>query len=641
MRIADRSVYIGPSLYAHFPVIRLEVDLGALEAWPTARLGPAFTDALVQALPGLAEHGCSYGEPGGFLRRCREDEGTWLGHVLEHVVIELQQASGRQVTFGKTRSLDQPGWYQVVFQYEEETVGLEAANLGLTLLQSLLPPELRDPGAVPEGFDFTRARESFIRFAQRRDLGPSTASLVRVAQDRGIPWIRLNEYSLMQFGLRPLAAAHPGHRHQPHVAHRGGAGLGQGGDQPHPRHAGPAGAPAAAGAVGGRGGAGRARIGYPVVLKPYNGNHGRGVSIHLTDEEQVQAAFEVAKEQLARDRGVVHHRRRPSHAGGERAAGGGGQAGAGARGGRRRADHRATGGAGERRPAPRHRAREGAHAARVRPPGHTPAGQVGYGRATVPAAGEVVIPPLTGNLSTGGTAIDVTDLVHPDNVEMAVRAVKAIGLDVGGVDFLSPDITKSYKDNGAAICEVNAAPGFGCTWRPAKASRATWPARRDRHAVPGRGALAHSHRGRDGHQRQDHHGAHAGPHPQTRRALRRPHQHRRRVHRRAAHREGRHDRPRGDTHGAQRPARWRWRCSRLRVAACCAPAWGCAMSTSAPCSTCQSDHLGLKGIDTLEQLAAVKRIIGGGGAATPRCSTPTTRACCAWPTTPRPSQSAT
>ena len=89
MRILDRSVYVGPSLYAHFPVIRLELDLQALEAWPTARLGPAFIDALVEALPGLAEHGCSYRQPGGFVRRMREDEGTWLGHVLEHVAIEL------------------------------------------------------------------------------------------------------------------------------------------------------------------------------------------------------------------------------------------------------------------------------------------------------------------------------------------------------------------------------------------------------------------------------------------------------------------------------------------------------------------------------------------------------------------------
>src|ERR1700686_5163866 len=104
LRIVDRSVYVGPSLYARFPVIRLELDLGPLEAWPTGRLGQAFVDALAAALPGLSEHGCSYRQPGGFFRRMREDEGTWLGHVLEHVAIELQNMAGEEVTFGKTRS---------------------------------------------------------------------------------------------------------------------------------------------------------------------------------------------------------------------------------------------------------------------------------------------------------------------------------------------------------------------------------------------------------------------------------------------------------------------------------------------------------------------------------------------------------
>ena len=110
MRILERTVYVGPSLHAHFPVIRLVVDLGELEQWPTGRLGPAFVDGLVAALPRLAEHGCSYRKPGGFLRRMREDEGTWLGHVFEHVAIELQNIAGEDVTFGKTPSVDdRPG----------------------------------------------------------------------------------------------------------------------------------------------------------------------------------------------------------------------------------------------------------------------------------------------------------------------------------------------------------------------------------------------------------------------------------------------------------------------------------------------------------------------------------------------------
>jgi cyanophycin synthetase len=176
MRILDRSVYVGPSLYARFPVIRLELDLGALEQWPTGRLGGGFIDALAAALPGLAEHGCSYREPGGFFRRMREDDGTWLGHVLEHVAIELQNMAGEEVTFGKTRSAGAPGVYTVVYEYAQRDEGIAAGELGLKLLCSLLPENIRPAGSVPEDWDWNEARDEFIRFAQRRALGPSTAA---------------------------------------------------------------------------------------------------------------------------------------------------------------------------------------------------------------------------------------------------------------------------------------------------------------------------------------------------------------------------------------------------------------------------------------------------------------------------------
>src|SRR5918993_4338698 len=200
MRILDRSVYVGPSLYAHFPVIRLELDLGVLEQWPSARLGASFIDGLLAALPGLAEHGCSYGEPGGFVRRLNEGEGTWMGHILEHVAIELQNVAGHPLTFGKTRSLGPRGTYYVVYQYEQAEVGLEAGELALTLLHSLLPDDLRPAGALPEGFNFAEERDDFIRFTQRHALGPSTAALVHAAEDRRIPWMRLGTNSLIQLG---------------------------------------------------------------------------------------------------------------------------------------------------------------------------------------------------------------------------------------------------------------------------------------------------------------------------------------------------------------------------------------------------------------------------------------------------------
>ena len=201
MRITARSVFVGPSQYAHFPVIRLELDLGVLEQWPTGRLGPQFVDALVAALPELKQHGCSYKTPGGFIRRMQEDEGTWLGHVLEHVAIELQNMAGEDVTFGRTRSIPgRPGVYSVVYEYAQREEGIEAGELALKLLGSLLPEELSEVRGVSESWNWPDARDEFIRFAQKRALGPSTASLVRAAEERNIPWVRLNEQSLVQLG---------------------------------------------------------------------------------------------------------------------------------------------------------------------------------------------------------------------------------------------------------------------------------------------------------------------------------------------------------------------------------------------------------------------------------------------------------
>ena len=203
MKIVERRIFRGPNLYAHFPVMRLILDLGELELWPTAKI-PGFVDALLQALPGLSQHGCSYGEHGGFVRRLGEDEGTWMGHVLEHVAIELQQLTSAKVTFGKTRSADEPRHYTVVYEFEEERVGEAAGDLALRLLHHLLPEHLRPevaPDVAPEvAFDFKAEVDALIAFAQTRQLGPSTASLVRAAEERDIPWLRLNDESLVQFG---------------------------------------------------------------------------------------------------------------------------------------------------------------------------------------------------------------------------------------------------------------------------------------------------------------------------------------------------------------------------------------------------------------------------------------------------------
>ena len=461
MEILDRSVYVGPSHYAHFPVIRLELDLGALEDWPTRKLGDAFVASLLEALPGLGDHGCSYGEPGGFVRRMTEDEGTWLGHVLEHVAIEIQNIAGVKVTFGKTRGAGRTGVYDVVFEYEQEDVGLEAADVAVELLHSLLPRELRPAQLADAAFDFTSRRDDFIRYAQRRALGPSTASIVHAAEQRSIPWLRLNDQSLIQLGYgcnqQRIQATITGRT--PHIAvelasdkeetNRILSRLGL----PVPKQRLVQTADRAVSAA--------ERIGYPVVTKPYNGNHGRGVSIALATEEEVRTGFARAQEH---SRSVIVESFITGH------------------------DHRMLVVNGElvavSKREPGKVVGDGVHTIRQliatvnadprRGIGHEKVltqieldeqalgilAKLNYTAESIPPAGEDVYLRLTANLSTGGTAADMTDVVHPDNAEMAVRAIQAIGLDIGGVDFLTPDITQSYKDVGGAVCEVNAAPGF-------------------------------------------------------------------------------------------------------------------------------------------------------------------------------------
>jgi len=175
MKILSTTVYVGPNLYAHFPVIRHQIDLGILEQWPSVKCGNEFIENLIKTLPGSQEHGCSYGVEGGFIRRMKEDEGTWMGHILEHAVIELQNMAGSDVTFGKTRSIEgQPGCYNMVFEYKQRDVGLEASRIGRQLLFGLLPNDLQAQlqEFIEDDFNFEDELTDFIRFAQRKELRP-------------------------------------------------------------------------------------------------------------------------------------------------------------------------------------------------------------------------------------------------------------------------------------------------------------------------------------------------------------------------------------------------------------------------------------------------------------------------------------
>ncbi len=465
MKILSTNVYVGPSVYANFPVIRMVVDLGVLIDWPSVKCGKQFTDGLQAALPSLAEHGCSYREPGGFIRRLTENDGTWMGHIMEHVALEIQNVAGSGVSFGKTRSTGEPGQYNMIYAYKQRDAGIEAGHLALRLLMHLLPGDLQQQTDYPidPDFDFSRELEEFVHRAQRREFGPSTQSMVDAAVQRNIPWLRLNDYSLVQFGhgkyqkrIQATVTSGTSTIATSIASDKEGTtrilydmGL------PVPRQEMASNEDDAVTAA--------KRIRYPVVVKPLDANHGRGISINLDSDEQVREAFYIAKKQ-SRSRFVLvesfvtgfDHRmlvidgelvavakRVPGHVVG---------------------DGKST--IAELVEIVNSDPRRGIGHEKVltRIELDTQAEDLmeraGYDVNTVLPKGETFFLRSTANLSTGGTSIDLTDVVHPDNREMAIRAVRSIGLDIGGVDFITDDITHSYKDVGGAIVEVNAGPGF-------------------------------------------------------------------------------------------------------------------------------------------------------------------------------------
>ena len=465
MKILSRNVYVGPNIYANFPVICFNIDIGELENWPSMKLGQEFIDGLVNAIPTLQAHGCSYGEEGGFLRRLREDEGTWIGHIWEHVAIELQNLAGSQVTFGRTRSLENKGCYYVVYQYHQRDVGLEAGALGLRLLQHLMPKNVQDAIGfdAEDDFDFSEELTDFIKMAQRKEFGPSTGSLVAAAEERDIPWLRLNNYSLVQFGhgkyqQRIQATITSETKHiaveiscDKEDTHNLLSDLGLPVPQQNMVYSERQAVRAAS------------RMGYPLVVKPLNANHGRGVSINLNSEEEIAIAFAEAQKH-GTSRAVLIESFITGF------------------------DHRMLVVNNElvavAKRVPGHVVGDGIHTIEElidivnqdprRGVGHEKVltrleldtqatrlmEEAGHNKDTVLPADTTFFLRSTANLSTGGTAIDVTDIVHPDNRDMAIRAIRAIGLDIGGVDFLTDDISKSYKEIGGGICECNAAPGF-------------------------------------------------------------------------------------------------------------------------------------------------------------------------------------
>ncbi|GGM18263.1 cyanophycin synthetase [Nakamurella endophytica] len=457
--VRESRVYRGPNYWSYEPAVHFVVDIGGLEDTPTDRL-PGFTEMLLAALPGLQDHQCSRGRDGGFVERLHE--GTWAGHVTEHVALELQRTAGHEITRGKTRSTGERGVYHVIFGYLDETVGTMAGRLAVRLVNALVAESDRTPPPEPD-FDFRAEHEAFLRTSQRVAFGPSTQAILDEAIARDIPWQRLNSASLVQLGH----GVHQQRIRATMTSQTSSLAVDIASDKELTnRLLAAAGLPVpASDVVRTADDAVRVarRIGYPVVVKPLDGNHGRGVAINLTTPEAVRAAFTVAYDESRRGHVLVESfitgrdyrvlvvggnmvaiaERVPAHVLGD------GTSTVAELVEATNADPRR--GVGHEKVLTRI-AVDDAAVALVR--------EQGYAMTDVPPRGEMVKLALTGNMSTGGISIDRTFEAHPDNVDIAEEAARVVGLDIAGIDFLCPDITQPVRETGGGICEVNAAPGF-------------------------------------------------------------------------------------------------------------------------------------------------------------------------------------
>ena len=455
LRILETRVLRGPNYWAREPVIRMLVDLGVLEEFPSNMI-PGFVDGLIAWMPSLEDHACSLGRRGGFVTRLRE--GTWAGHVAEHVALELQNLAGTDVRHGKTRSAGGTGRYNVIYEYREEAVGLEAGRIAVALVNHLVAPA--DPD---NSFDYLDELERLIRLAERQAFGPSTQALIDEAVSRDIPYIRLDRHSLVQLGQ----GIHQQRIRATMTSRTSGIAIDIASDKSLTnRLLDSAGLPvprsevvdSEEGAV-----AAARRLGYPCVVKPLDGNHGRGVHLDLRSEDDVRAAVAGALRESRSGDLVVE-----TYLGGNdyRCLVIGGRVAAIAE----RVPASVTGDG-------THTVRELVDATNADPRrgiGHEKvltkimvnAAAIELVRAQgfefdeVPPAGVLIRLALTGNMSTGGTSIDRTLEAHPENVEIAETAARIVGLDVAGIDFICPDIATPVRETGGGIVEVNAAPGF-------------------------------------------------------------------------------------------------------------------------------------------------------------------------------------
>ena len=459
MKIVEIKVMRGPNFWSvrRSKLIQMKLDLEDLEQKPT-NLIQGFKERMEQLMPSLYEHRCSEGEPGGFFNRVIE--GTWMGHVIEHIALEIQTLAGMDTGFGRTRGTGIEGEYYVCFSYLEEDAGVYAAKAAVRIAEALIddkPYDLTD--------DIQRLRE--IREDTR--LGPSTGCIVEEAGKRGIPFIRLNKHSLVQLGygvhqkrIRATIASTTGNIAVDIACDKEETkALLEAAEIPVPRGVVIRTEEGLKDAV--------TRYGYPLVIKPIDGNHGKGNTTNINTWEQALTAFAAAR---YFSRSVIVERfitgfdfrilvinykficaalRTPA------AVTGNGKSSI-----QQLID--------ETNKDPRRGYGHEKVLTQITIDQFTQKmlDDKGYTLDTIPAKKELVLLKPTANLSTGGTSTDVTDEVHPANIFMCERIAKIIGLDICGIDIMATDLKTPVSENGGAILEVNAAPGFRMHIEPAE-----------------------------------------------------------------------------------------------------------------------------------------------------------------------------
>lgn len=459
MKILEIKVLKGPNYWSvrRLKLVQMKLDLEAMEQRPTNKID-GFRQRLEKMFPTMIEHRCSEAMRGGFFKRV--DEGTWMGHVIEHIALELQTLAGMDTGFGRTRGAGEEGVYYVVFSYMEEDAGVYAAKASVRIAQALIDGS---PYNLDE--DIQQLRE--IREDTR--LGPSTGCIVDEAVKRGIPFIRLNKQSLVQLGygvhqkrIRATIASTTGNIAVDIACDKEETkALLEAAEIPVPRGT----------VIRSEAGLKDAvdKYGYPLVIKPIDGNHGKGNTTNITTWEQALKALEAAQKY---GRSVIVERfitgfdfrilvinykficaalRTPASVVGDGANTIQWLIDATNKDPRRGYGHEKV-------------------LTQITIDQFTQKmlDEKGYTLETVPAKGELVLLKPTANLSTGGTSTDVTDEVHPANIFMCERIAKIIGLDICGIDIMAADLRTPVSENGGAILEVNAAPGFRMHIEPAE-----------------------------------------------------------------------------------------------------------------------------------------------------------------------------